>query len=63
MATTPPTDTLSNAVLQAIYNAAADALGRAVVHAVVDSHQVGSSRVGYCEVYPSACVNRNTKHD
>jgi L-aminopeptidase/D-esterase-like protein len=66
MATTPPTDTLSNSVLQAIYNAAADALGRAVVHAVVDSHQVGSSRVGYCEVYRSACANRtnsSTKHE
>lgn len=58
MSTTPPSYTLSNADLQAIFNAAADALGRAVVHAVVESEQVGSSRMGYCQAYPSACVNR-----
>ena len=59
MATTPPSHKLGFADLTAIYDAAADALGRAVVHAVVDSHQVGSSRVGYCEAYPSACVKRH----
>jgi L-aminopeptidase/D-esterase-like protein len=59
MATTAPTHTLTNADLQAIFSAAADVLGRAVVHAVVDSRQVGSSRVGYCQEYPSACVKRH----
>jgi L-aminopeptidase/D-esterase-like protein len=58
IATTPPSHNLSNAELGAIFNAAADVLGRAVVHAVVDSHQLGNSRVGYCERYPSACVKR-----
>lgn len=62
MATTPPNHTLTNADLGAIFNAAADVLGRAVVHAVVDSHQVGSSRVGYCEEYPSACVKRHAEN-
>jgi L-aminopeptidase/D-esterase-like protein len=62
MATTPPTHTLTNADLQAIFNAAADVLGRAVVHAVVDSKQVGNSRVGYCERYPSACVKRHAEN-
>ncbi len=57
MATTPPT-TMSNADLQAIFNAGADVLGRAVVHAVLQSKQVGNSRVGYCQQYPSACVKR-----
>lgn len=37
--------------LQALYNAAADALGRAVVHALL-------AEGSYCEDYPSACVNR-----
>jgi L-aminopeptidase/D-esterase-like protein len=59
LATTAPTHKLTQADLSAIYDAAADVLGRAVVHAVVDSHQVGSSRVGYCEQYPSACVKRH----
>jgi L-aminopeptidase/D-esterase-like protein len=58
MATTPPTNAMSNADLQAIFNAAADVLGRAVVHAVIESKQVGNSRAGYCETYPSACVKR-----
>lgn len=58
MATTPFTTQLSNADLQAVFNAAADVLGRAVVHAVVESKQVGSSRMGYCQQYPSACVKR-----
>ena len=61
MATTPPSHAMSNADLQAIFDAAADVLGRAVVHAVVESEQVGSSRLGYCQVYPSACVNRAPK--
>ncbi|BAH40588.1 peptidase S58 family protein [Gemmatimonas aurantiaca T-27] len=58
IATTPFTTQLGNADLQAIFNAAADVLGRAVVHAVLDSKQVGNSRLGYCETYPSACVKR-----
>jgi L-aminopeptidase/D-esterase-like protein len=55
LATTPPSHTLSNAELGAVFNAAADALGRAVVQAVLKSHQLANSRVGYCEQYPSAC--------
>ncbi len=62
MATTVPDHSLTNADLQAIFNAGADVLGRAVVHAVVDSKQVGSSRLGYCEQYPSACVNRTGRN-
>jgi L-aminopeptidase/D-esterase-like protein len=62
LATTPPNHTLTNADLQEIFQAAADVVGRAVVHAVVDSHQVGSSRVGYCEEYPSACVKRHAEN-
>ncbi len=60
MATTPPSSQLSNAELQAVFNAAADVLGRAVVHAAIQSKQVGNSRVGYCQQYPSACVKRST---
>jgi len=59
LATTPFTSQLGNGDLQAIFNAAADALGRAVVHAVLESPQVGNSRVGYCQQYPSACVKRS----
>lgn len=58
MATTPFTKQLGNADLQAIFNAAADALGRAVVHAILESQKVGNSRLGYCQQYPSACVKR-----
>lgn len=58
LATTPFKTQLSNNDLQAIFNAAADVLGRAVVHAVIESPQVGNSRVGYCKQYPSACVRR-----
>jgi L-aminopeptidase/D-esterase-like protein len=58
MATTPPSHNLTNQELGAIFNAAADALGRAVIHAVVESKQMGNSRVGYCQQYPSACVKR-----
>lgn len=58
MATTAPNHAMSNADLTAIFNAAADVLGRAVVHAVIETKQVGNSRVGYCETYPSACVKR-----
>ena len=58
MATTAPTNAMSNADLSAIFNAAADVLGRAVVHAVLESKQVGNSRVGYCDQYKSACVKR-----
>ena len=60
LATTPPSRALTNGELGAIYNAAADALGRAVVEAVIQSHQVGNSRVGYCEQYKSACRLRST---
>jgi L-aminopeptidase/D-esterase-like protein len=62
MATTPPDHSLTNADLEAIFNAGADVLGRAVVHAVLDSRQVGSSRLGYCQQYPSACVKRTGQH-
>ena len=55
LSTTPPSHTLTNAELGAVFNAAADALGRAVVMAVIKSHQLGNSRVGYCEQYASAC--------
>jgi L-aminopeptidase/D-esterase-like protein len=58
MATTLPTTQMSNGDLQAIFNAGADVLGRAVVHAVLMSKQVGTSRAGYCQQYPSACVKR-----
>lgn len=51
VATTDPGEPLGNADLQALYNAAADALGRAVVHALL-------AEGGYCEDYPSACVGR-----
>lgn len=49
--TTPPSAELSRRELQAVYGAAADALGRAVVHALVDGGV-------YCERYPSACRKR-----
>ncbi|HSJ10580.1 MAG TPA: P1 family peptidase [Longimicrobiales bacterium] len=55
MATTPPSHTLTNQQLNQIYNAAADALGRAVVHAILASKRVGTSRLGYCEQYPTIC--------
>jgi L-aminopeptidase/D-esterase-like protein len=61
MATTPPGTPLNNGELSAVFNAAADVLARAVVHAVVQSRQVGTSRKGYCEQYPSACVKRAGK--
>jgi L-aminopeptidase/D-esterase-like protein len=49
MATTPEdAGRLSNQELHALYNGAADALGRAVVHALL---QEGS----YCEEYPGVC--------
>lgn len=50
--TTPPSGELSNAELQAIYHAAADTLGRAVVHALLRD---GS----YCQEHPSACGPRS----
>jgi len=56
MATGKPTScSMSNQDLNAIYNAAADALGRAVVHTILASRQLGSSRAGYCEQFPDAC--------
>ncbi len=51
MSTTEQDASLSNGDLQALYNAAADALGRAVVHALL-------AEGGYCENYPSACAGR-----
>lgn len=51
VATGDPGEALGNADLQALYNAAADALGRAVVHALL-------AEGGYCEEYPSACAGR-----
>lgn len=48
VATSPPDAELGLQELQAIYNAAADALGRAVVHALIQGGV-------YCERYPSAC--------
>lgn len=50
MATSPPSE-LSPRELQAVYTAAADVLGRAVVHALVEGGV-------YCESYPSACPDR-----
>lgn len=50
MATSPPSE-LSPRELQAVYTAAADVLGRAVVHALVEGGV-------YCESYPSACTGR-----
>jgi L-aminopeptidase/D-esterase-like protein len=49
--TTPPSSELTNRDLHVIYNAAADALGRAVVHALL-------AEGSYCEDYPSACRDR-----
>ena len=51
MATTTPPAPLTNQELHVLYNAAADALGRAVVHALL--------RDSYCTDYPSACRLRN----
>ena len=42
---------VSRQELQAIYNAASDALGRAVVHALIEGGT-------YCAQFPSACRNR-----
>lgn len=57
LATTPPDGSLSNRDLNDIYNAAADALGRAVVHALLNAGTIGET-VGYCDRYPSVCRNR-----
>ncbi len=62
MATTTPADGLPNNVLSQIYNAGADALGRAVVHALLASETVGNS-VAYCDQYPSACRHRDKPGD
>lgn len=53
IATTDPAP-VSLQDLQAIYNAASDALGRAVVHALLEGGV-------YCEQFPSACRNRREK--
>ena len=50
LATSPPAE-LDNAELQAIYAAAADVLGRAIVHAVL-------AEGSYCEEYPGVCRQR-----
>lgn len=55
LSTSAPTGTMTLGELGTVFEAAADALGRAVVMAVVKSHQLGNSRVGYCEQYASAC--------
>lgn len=57
MATTPPDGSLGNGQLNQLYNAAADALGRAVVHAVLEGETLGN-RVAYCEQYPRICGDR-----
>lgn len=49
--TSEASERLTNQELHALYNGAADALGRAVVHALL---QEGS----YCEEYPGACPDR-----
>lgn len=46
-----PGASVSRQELQAIYNAASDALGRAVVHALLEGGT-------YCAQFPSACWNR-----
>lgn len=51
MATTPPDGSLTNADLHALYNAGADALGRAVVHALLEHG-------GYCSQNPAICAQR-----
>ena len=51
---------LTNRDLSAIYNAAADALGRAVVHAILEAGVLDGSR-GYCDEYPSACIKRQQR--
>ncbi len=61
VATSPP-GPVSNGELNAIYNAAADALGRAVVHAILQAGVLDSSR-GYCDQFPSACVGRTAAAD
>jgi L-aminopeptidase/D-esterase-like protein len=59
VATTPPDRTLSLRDLDAIYNAGADVLGRAVVHALLNAGTIGNSP-SYCDRYPSACRNRKS---
>ena len=59
LSTSAPGTQMNLPGLGAVFEAAADALGRAVVMAVIQSRQLGNSRVGYCEQYPSACRLRN----
>lgn len=52
-----PTDT---GKLNQIYNAGANVLTRAVVHAMINADSVtvnGSTRKSYCDTYPSACAD------
>ncbi|MEX2526121.1 MAG: P1 family peptidase [Gemmatimonadota bacterium] len=51
ISTTRPPETLSFQELHQIYNAGADALGRAVVHALLNQG-------GYCEQHPRICAGR-----
>lgn len=53
LATSDPAP-LSNGQLGQLYNAAADALGRAVVHALLEGETLGN-RVAYCDRYPKIC--------
>lgn len=57
MATGTPAGGLSNRDLGDLYNAGADALGRAVVHAILESETIGNNEA-YCDQYPSACRKR-----
>jgi L-aminopeptidase/D-esterase-like protein len=52
--TTPPSADLSGQDLHAIYNGAADALGRAVVHALL-------AEGGYCREHPGVCPPERTE--
>lgn len=58
VATTTPPSGLTNQELHIIYNAGADALGRAVVHAVLEAESIGDWE-SYCDRYPSVCRFRN----
>jgi L-aminopeptidase/D-esterase-like protein len=42
--------------LDAIFNAGADALSRAIAHAMLSASSKGSTK-SYCDAYPSACAN------
>lgn len=50
---------LSTGDLNELHNAAADAVGRGVVHALVEGETFGD-RISYCDQYPSACRHRDS---